>query len=117
MTVEDIAVICHEANKAYCERIGDFSQSSWEDAESWQRKSAKRGVVMHLDNPEALPEDSHNSWLKEKREDGWKYGPIKNAEKKEHPCFVEYDKLPEDQQIKDYIFSSIVKTLTKFIKE
>ena len=26
--------------------------------------------------------------------DGWKYGPVKDPEKKEHPCFVPYDDLP-----------------------
>jgi len=28
----NIAKVCHEANRAYCESIGDNSQLSWEDA-------------------------------------------------------------------------------------
>lgn len=62
--------------------------------------------MSHLD---ASPSASHDSWLKEKREQGWKYGPVKDADKKEHPCFVPYDELPVEQRTKDYIFSAIVK--------
>lgn len=29
MTVEDIARVCHEVNRAYCRSIGDDSQVSW----------------------------------------------------------------------------------------
>ena len=111
MNIELIAKVCHEANKAYCEAIGDNSQSSWEDAPDWQKQSAINGVKYHIENENAKPSDSHNSWLEEKRNDGWKYGKVKDAEKKEHPCFVEYDDLPTEQKAKDYIFSAIVKAM------
>ena len=42
--VATIAIICHEANKIYCESLGDNSQESWEDAPEWQRASAIDGV-------------------------------------------------------------------------
>lgn len=53
------------------------------------------------------PSASHDSWLAEKRDGGWKFGPVKDAEKKEHPCFVSYEELPLDQRLKDYIFAAI----------
>lgn len=99
-----IAIACHNANKAYCESIGDTSQLPWEEAPEWQRKSAINGVEFHLRTPNAKPEDSHNSWLKEKEADGWKYGPVKDVEKKEHPCFVPYEQLPQEQKFKDALF-------------
>lgn len=116
MKVEQIAQICHEANAAYCLSLGDTSQLSWSEAPQWQRDSAINGVKFHLDNPNSKPQDSHNNWLKEKEQDGWKYGLVKDADKKEHPCFVSYDQLPVDQQIKDYIFSSIVHGVAKFVE-
>ena len=115
MTKEDVAIICHEANKALCETQGDYSQTSWNDAPEWQKTSAIKGVEFHLANPNAGTDDSHNSWLKEKEETGWKYGPIKDAEKKEHPCFVPYSQLPAEQQAKDYLFRGIVHSLAKFV--
>ncbi len=106
-----IARICHEANKAYCESLGDESQPSWNDAPLWQRESAVKGVEYHLANPEATPADSHNSWLQVKLSEGWVYGPVKNEREKTHPCILPYEMLPAEQQKKDYLFSAIVRAL------
>lgn len=103
-----IAEICHEANRAYCQAIGDFSQPSWLLAPEWQRESAINGVKFHLANPDADPRASHENWLEQKRLDGWSYGPKKDPELKQHPCFVDYDSLPVDQKAKDFIFRAIV---------
>ena len=110
------AKLCHDVNKAYCEALGDTSQPTWENAPQWQKDSAMVGVKLHTENPQAGPDDSHNSWLKQKQDEGWKYGPIKDQEKKEHPCFVPYDELPVDQKAKDYIFRSIVHSFNDIFK-
>lgn len=57
------------------------------------------------------PEQSHESWLAEKRAAGWKYGPVKDAGKKEHPCFVPYAELPAAQRVKDEIFVAVAKAV------
>lgn len=111
MTPAEIAAVCHEANRAYCVAIGDTSQSSWDDAPMWQRTSAINGVLMHQGHPEATPENSHESWLKEKADTGWKYGPVKNADTREHPCFMPYAQLPISQRRKDALFRAIVHAL------
>lgn len=115
MTIEQVAEICHEANKCYCEQAGDYSQVHWALAADWQKQSIINGVKFKLENPDSTPENSHENWLKEKQETGWKFGIVKDVDKKEHPCFLPYDELPEDQQAKDYLFTGIVKSLTKFI--
>ena len=115
MEINDVAKVCHEANKALCEGLGDTSQPSWEDAPEWQKSSAINGVKFHLDNPDAGPDESHKSWLAQKEAEGWKYGPVKNPETKEHPCFVPYEQLPAEQQAKDYLFKEIIHSLSKFI--
>ncbi len=112
MTVEQIAKTCHEANKALCEALGDFSQVPWDDAPQWQKDSAVEGVKFNLANPEAPASASHDSWLAEKERTGWKFGPVKDAEKKEHPCFVPYEELPVEQQAKDHLFKSVVTALS-----
>lgn len=109
--MKTIARVCHEANRAYCQALGDNSQPAWEDAPEWQRSSAINGVQFHLANPDAGPSHSHDEWLKEKAATGWKYGPVKDPEKKEHPCFVPYDQLPAEQKAKDYIFRAIVHAM------
>jgi len=111
MNIEAIAKTCHEANRAYCQAIGDHSQPAWEDAPDWQRDSAINGVKFHLADPRATPENSHESWLRQKEAEGWSYGPVKNPETKEHPCFVPYEELPTSQKAKDYIFRSVVHAM------
>ena len=114
LTVRDIAKVCHEANRAYCESIGDTSQPKWEDAPAWQCESAIKGVDFSLSNPDANPSASHESWLAEKQATGWKYGPVKDPDKKEHPCFVPYDELPAEQRAKDHLFQAVVRALKDF---
>ncbi len=111
-----IAKIVHAANKAYCESIGDMSQKDWADAPDWQKVSAIKGVKFHIENPECSPADSHEEWLKEKKEQGWIYGSIKDIERKIHPCFRPYSELPKEQQVKDFIFKAIVDNLSVFVK-
>lgn len=111
MKIEQIAKVCHQVNKAYCESICDTSQPSWEDAPEWQRKSAIDGVEFVINNPGSNPSSQHESWLKMKLADGWKYGDTKDPDKKTHPCCVPYDELPVSQKAKDYIFREIVLQL------
>lgn len=113
----EVAQVAHEINKAYCEAIGDNSQLPWDQAPDWQKESAIKGVEFHLGNPNASASASHESWLKQKAEDGWTYGPVKDAEKKEHPCYVPFEQLPKEQQAKDFLFRQTVHSLSKFITE
>ena len=110
MNREDIARVCHEVNRAYCAALGDNSQPAWEDAPQWQKDSALVGVNLHCDN-NVGPEASHFSWTVQKINDGWKYGPVKDADKKEHPCMVAFEYLPQAQQAKDFIFRAVVHAL------
>lgn len=104
--IQAAAQAAHEANRAFCRAIGDQSQPSWDDAPAWQRTSAVNGVVGVLDGNG--PEQSHESWLKEKEADGWVYGTSKDPVAKTHPCMVPYDQLPPEQKVKDAIFVAVV---------
>ena len=117
MTSEDIAEVAHEINKAYCKSIGDDSQPAWADAPEWQRKSAINGVLFHVENPGVTPEQSHESWMREKAADGWTWGKEKDPALKTHPCFCEYSELPIEQRTKDYLFSAIVTALESKVGE
>lgn len=110
MDMEGIARVAHEVNRAYCQALGDMSQPAWEDAPEWQRASARMGVDLHTMG-DFGPEASHIAWMKQKLDEGWKYGPVKDPEKKEHPCLVPFSMLPVDQQAKDFIFRAVVHAL------
>jgi len=111
--IEACARAAHEVNRAYCLALGDTSQPSWEDAPEWQSSSARNGVIGALNGN--TPEQSHVCWLAEKKANGWTYGPVKDPEKREHPCFVPYADLPESQRAKDDLFITTVRAIAKAI--
>jgi len=106
--VERVARICHEANRAYCVSIDDLSQPGWENARKWQKDSARAAVRVHFARAEAAGRDSHEGWMELKLREGWRYGELKDAESKTHPCLLPYDALPAEQRLKDDIFGAII---------
>lgn len=109
-STEQIARVCHEANRAWCEANGDTSQVSWDEAEDWQRQSALTGVQAVLDGT-GDPHSLHEKWCEDKIADGWTFGQVKDAEAKTHPCLVDYDELPPEQRAKDELFLAVVSSL------
>jgi ryanodine receptor 2 len=51
----------------------------------------------------------HEVWAATRIAEGWKYGPKRNDERKEHPCLVPYSELPETE--KEYDRKTAIETL------
>lgn len=115
MKIKNVARICHEANKALCEGIGDFSQKPWLQAEQWQRDAAIDGVKFFLANSDAPDSVQHDAWIKDKIDAGWVYGIKKDSEAKTHPCLVPFEELPLYQQAKDTLFKAICTSCVPLI--
>ena len=111
MHIDQIASVCHEANRAYCQSLGDESQPPWDLAPVWQQESAIKGVEAIKADPDREPKASHESWMRHRLGDGWTYHTEKDVEKKQHPCMLSFDKLPREQQAKDFIFLAIARSL------
>lgn len=107
--VEACARAAFEANRAYCIAIGDTSHVDWDHAPDWQKDSTRKGVAGVIDGN--TPEESHESWLREKVATGWTYGPVKDAEAKTHPCMLPYRELSEAQRAKDRIYLDVVTSI------
>lgn len=112
LSIEQVAKLCHEVNRAYCLALGDTSHKTWEEASDHVRDSARKGVEFVIKNPGATPEASHASWMREKYLQGWNWGPVKDEAAKTHPCFLPYEQLPVEQRAKDYIFGAVVRVTT-----
>ena len=112
LKIEDIAMVAHAVKLAYCEATGDLTQVLWQYAPAWQKNSALLDVNLHLNNPETSASKSHEIWLEQKLNDGWKYGPRKDAELKLHPCVCSFEELTKEQQIKDHLFKAVVNAIT-----
>jgi len=56
-----------------------------------------------------LAKNSHDIWANQRLKEGWKYGPGRNDDLKEHPCLVPYEELPESE--KEYDRNAAIMTL------
>lgn len=113
--IEFCARAAHEVNRAFCDVLAggeDPTQLPWWAAPEWAKQSARNGVIGVLVH-DYTPEQSHQSWMEEKLAAGWKWGPTKDPDKKEHPCIVAYADLPIEQQAKDYLYIAVVKAASR----
>ena len=62
-----------------------------------------------LELTELLARNTHEVWAAQRISEGWKYGVTRNDERKEHPCLVAYEDLPESE--KEYDRSTAMETL------
>jgi len=61
---------------------------------------------------EFLAKNTHENWSKERIHQGWRWGPERNDRKKEHPCLIPYEKLPESEKENDRIIATeLLKTI------
>ena len=112
MTVEQIARVCHETNRAYAISVGEdpaMVHPVWEQAGENIKDSARIGVEHALKG--ATPKQLHESWTTTKIADGWVYGAVRDNSAKLHPCLVPYETLPPAQRKKDALFSAVVSSL------
>jgi RyR domain len=62
-----------------------------------------------LELTELLARHSHDVWARQRLAEGWRYGPRRDDGRKEHPCLVPYEELPESE--KQYDRSTALETL------
>jgi ryanodine receptor 2 len=58
---------------------------------------------------ERLAENNHDTWAQKRIDEGWRYGPRRNDDAKEHPDLVPYDQLPESE--KEYDRRTVTEAL------
>ena len=65
-----------------------------------------------LDLSEMIAKNVHEVWAENRIAEGWTYGPVRDDAKRQTPCLVPYEDLPESE--KDYDRNTALETL-KFI--
>lgn len=110
-TPRQVASVAHEAVRQLQRILDEQVNFQWESCSPDLQNSAISGVEKILSGEIKRPEDSHESWMRYKASEGWKYGPVKDFAKKEHPDMVPFDQLPSEQQAKDRLFFAIVLVL------
>lgn len=115
-SIEQVARIAHEANAALCDSIGEEANPRWDEAPEWQRQSSISGVRFNLENPAAQPDAIHENWMRERLEEGWRYGQVKDEKARTHPFLVPFEQLPPEQKAKDSLLKAIALALAPFIR-
>ncbi|MDE6265436.1 MAG: Ryanodine receptor Ryr [Paramuribaculum sp.] len=63
---------------------------------------------------EEMAKNVHEVWALNRINDGWKYGEVRDDTKKEHPCLVPYEELPDSE--KEYDRATSQETLKLILK-
>lgn len=63
---------------------------------------------------EEMSRNTHEVWARNRMDQGWVFGAVRNDEKKEHPCLIPYEELSEEE--KKYDRDTAMETLRLIIK-
>ena len=64
---------------------------------------------------ESLSKNVHEVWAAGRIAAGWKYGPVRDEIKKEHPCLIPYEELTEEEKLQyGFIFSNFMYLIRAF---
>jgi RyR domain len=108
--IDVIAQAVHEFNRAYCRGINQDSAPAnlrYEDTPVGMRDVLRKVVLAALNGSSAA--ESHDTWVKNKKAQGWMYGPVQSATLMTHPCMMAYEDLPEEQRRKDENLIHVVR--------
>lgn len=67
-----------------------------------------------LELTEKIAQNVHEVWAEGRLKEGWTYGEVRDDAKKETPCLVPYNELPEIE--KDYDRNTALETIKLIIK-
>jgi len=100
---EELTPELQHSNIAAAERIPDILEligCTMEPGPFAEEEKKAITAVIH-DNLELMATEEHNGWMDTKRADGWRYGPVKDKDLREHPLMIPYSQLPESEKKKD----------------
>ena len=63
---------------------------------------------------ETIAESVHDSWIRQRKSEGWTYAPVYDCENKTTPNMVAYGELPEsEKEVDRATVRQVVETLTR----
>lgn len=110
--VSDIAVarVVHESNRAYNVFLDDPAPDPpWDALPDWHRGMIISRVQAILGGWGAA--EIHLDWVETMTALGWSYGPVKDPDRKTHPCLRRWEELPVWQRRKDELAVQVVWSL------
>lgn len=62
---------------------------------------------------EVLARNAHEVWAAQRLADGWTFGPQRDDARKQHPCLIPYEQLPDSE--KQYDRNAALETLKTIV--
>ncbi len=109
-TINFICKLCHDANNELMVANGETPCGDWDTLDDHLKQMTRDSVSVIIDNPSITAEDIHNTWMDNKRRDGWVYGATKDANKKTHPLMIPFADMNAIDKSKDQSFIDIVNS-------
>ncbi|MFN4024697.1 MAG: RyR domain-containing protein [Hyphomonas sp.] len=109
--LEAIARTVHAALREWGAVHGQDDIPEWHLAPAWMHESTRESVRHAIANPGSDGRAQHDQWVAQKRADGWRHGPVKDAAAKTHPLMVPYEDLPDWERRKDILINAVVRAL------
>lgn len=106
MSYEELPEFMKEDNRAAANRIGSVLALAGlylvpRAGETWDEEERARIHGLIAQNLEVLAEGEHDGWVETRVRNGWRPGPKKNIEAREHHLLKPYSELSEKERNKD----------------
>lgn len=117
MTARDLGRLMHALRREIALIYGGNVPPAWEDeaCTDAMKASSERGALAMLVNPDMTARDEHQRWYNERWEQGWRYGPVRDNERKLHPSMRDFDELPLGERLKDLARIAMAEELRQLI--
>jgi len=92
---------------------GDEHRLPWIFATKVEQQSMREVVNLCLKGQLISANQIHDAWVLSYFKAGWKFGPIRDYDKKVHPSLVPYDRLSVFEKTKLELCFSIIKALSQ----
>ena len=112
-----IARIAHDADRSLCALHGDMTTPGWFQLDDVHRENARVGVAIAVSMPDATPEQLHGVWLKDRKADGWRFGPQYDGLGKRDPLIRPWSRLTRLTQLREQLFVAVVRALSATEKD
>ena len=127
LNTKENTITLYDPNSSNAEDIYPIGQlkDAWDDSKNYLVTITSSNMKTYIPKPidlsdvvltedltelrEAIAENAHEIWAKNRQAEGWSYGPQRDDEKLLHPDMVPYSQLPEGE--KDYDREMAMQTI------
>ena len=115
VTVPELAEALHTVTRLLGRTDGQ-TISTWAELGNEDRLRSAMAINAIMRDSTRTAEELHNLWLQIKVSMGWKYGPVYNLGKLEHPCIISFDRLPTEEKLKDEIWLFLTELFRPYMQ-